>query len=162
MRTAVRHLSVQDLKFTATTAERMATRGRSAPVHVLHLALNTGGEALIHNGFKEHPLGDVELTWRDESRLHSIALRTGRAQWQRSSLGTPTERVEEMSMTPELDYDINRIARIERIALRFGNGERRTARWVSIADNVFLDVDDEQSLREIRFANVQFVTDDPS
>jgi hypothetical protein len=119
-------------------------------------------------------LGDVELTWKDESRLHSIELRTGRAQWQRSSLGTPTEPVEEMSMTLELDYDINRIASIElevrvlwdptlaRIALRFGNGERRTARWVSIADNVFLDVDDEQSLREIRFANVQFVTDDPS
>ena len=65
-------------------------------------------------------------------------------------------------MTLELDYDVNRIASIElevrvlwdptlaRIALRFGNAERGTARRISIADNVFLDVDDERALREIR------------
>jgi len=119
-------------------------------------------------------LGDVELTWQDESRLHSIELRTGRAQWERASLGSPTERVEDMFMTLGLDYDVNRIASIEldarvlwdptlaRIALLFGNAEQRTARWVALADNVFLAVDDELSLREIRFANVRFVTDHPS
>lgn len=42
MRTAFRRLSVQSLKFTATTAERMATRGRYVPVHILHLALKYG------------------------------------------------------------------------------------------------------------------------
>ena len=42
MRTAFRRLSVQSLKFTATTAERMATRGRYVPVHILHLAIKYG------------------------------------------------------------------------------------------------------------------------
>lgn len=42
MRTAFRRLSVQSLKFTATTAERMATRGRHVPVHILHLAIKYG------------------------------------------------------------------------------------------------------------------------
>jgi hypothetical protein len=42
MRTAFRRLSVKSLKFTATTAARMETRGRHVPVHVLHLAIKYG------------------------------------------------------------------------------------------------------------------------
>jgi hypothetical protein len=42
MRAAFRCLSVKSLKFTATTAARMATPGRHVPVHILHLALKYG------------------------------------------------------------------------------------------------------------------------
>ncbi len=42
MRTAFRRLSVKSLRFTATTAARMETRGRHVPVHVLHLAIKYG------------------------------------------------------------------------------------------------------------------------
>jgi hypothetical protein len=42
MRTAFRRLSVQNLKFTTTTAARMATRGRHVPVHILHLGIKYG------------------------------------------------------------------------------------------------------------------------
>ncbi len=119
-------------------------------------------------------LGDVELTWQDESRLHSIELRTGRGQWERSPLGAPSDKVGETLMTLGLDYDVNRVASTElevrvlwdptlaRIALRFGNAERRAGRWTAIADNAFVDVDGEGMLQEIRFANVRFVTGDPS
>lgn len=77
-------------------------------------------------------------------------------------------------MTLGIDYDVNRMASIDlevrvlwdathaRIALRFGNAEPENGRWVAIADNVFVCVDDEQELNEIRFANVQIVSGDPS
>jgi hypothetical protein len=42
MRTAFRRLSLKSLKFTETTAARMATRGRHVPVHILHLAIKYG------------------------------------------------------------------------------------------------------------------------
>lgn len=45
MRTAFRRLSVQSLKFTATTAAHMAERGRHVPVHILHLAIKYGRRA---------------------------------------------------------------------------------------------------------------------
>ncbi len=35
-------ISVRSLKFTATTAGRMATKGRYVPVHILHLAIRHG------------------------------------------------------------------------------------------------------------------------
>lgn len=119
-------------------------------------------------------LGDVELTWEDESRLHSIELRTGRSQWERASLGAPNGTVEQALMTLGLDYDTNGVASVEldvhvlwdptlaRIALRFGKEERRTEHWFAIADNAFVDVDDAQMLREIRFANVALISDEPS
>lgn len=45
MRTAFRRLSVQNLKFTATTAAHMAEPGRHVPVHILHLAIKYGRRA---------------------------------------------------------------------------------------------------------------------
>lgn len=42
MRTAFKRLSLQSLKFTAKTAERMATRGRYVPVHILQLGIKYG------------------------------------------------------------------------------------------------------------------------
>lgn len=119
-------------------------------------------------------LGDVDLVWRDEIRLHSIELRTGRSQWVPSSLSIPSENPEESSMTFGLEYDVNRIASIDlevrvlwdamhgRIALRFGNAEPENGSWVAIADNVFVCVDAEQALVEIRIADVQIVAGDRS
>lgn len=78
-------------------------------------------------------LGDVELTWRDDSHLHSIELRTGRDQWEPASLCVPGESAERSSMTFELAYDVNRIASVDVdvrvlwdatqgcLALRFGD-----------------------------------------
>jgi hypothetical protein len=119
-------------------------------------------------------LGDVDVTWQDESRLHSIELRTGRSQWEPSSLPLPSGGAEKSSMTFGLQYDVNRIASIDlqvrvlwdaqqaRIGLRFGNAEPENVRWVAVADAVFVCVDDEQSLIEIRFADVQIVSEDAS
>ena len=119
-------------------------------------------------------LGDVELTWRDESRLHSIELRTGRGQWAPSSLRVPGESAEKSSMTFELAYDVNRIASIDVdvhvlwdatkacIALRFGDDEPENGRWVAIADKVFACVGARQTLIEFRFADVRIVTEKPS
>jgi hypothetical protein len=119
-------------------------------------------------------LGDVELTWRDESCLHSIELRTGRSQWEPASLRIPSEGAEASSMTFEVEYDVNRIASIElgvrvlwdamraTIALRFGDAEPENGRWVAIADSVFVSVDDEQTLSEIRLANVRIESGDLS
>jgi hypothetical protein len=119
-------------------------------------------------------LGDVDVAWRDESRLHSIELRTGRSQWEPSSLRIPSESAEKSSITFGLEYDVNRIASVDvdvrvvwdalhaRIALRFGDVEPENGRWVAIADDVFVCVDDEQALIEIRFANVHIVSGDPS
>jgi hypothetical protein len=119
-------------------------------------------------------LGDVDLAWRDESRLHSIELRTSRGAWEPSPLRIPSESAEESSITFGLEYDVNRIASVDvdvrvlwdalhaRIALRFGEAEPETGKWVVIADGVFVCVDDEQALIEIRFANVQIVSGDPS
>jgi hypothetical protein len=73
-----------------------------------------------------------------------------------------------------LGYDVNRIASIDvevrvlwdamhtRMALRFANADRENGRWVAIADNVLVCVNDEQALVEIRFANVQIVSGEPS
>jgi hypothetical protein len=114
-------------------------------------------------------LGDVDVTWQDESRLHSIELRTARDQWEPSSLHIPSERTEESSMTFGLEYDVHRIANVDldvrvlwdaeqaRIGLRFGSAEPENGRWVAIADAVFVCVDDEQTLIEIRFTDVQIL-----
>jgi len=119
-------------------------------------------------------LGDVEVIWQDESRLHSIELRTGQSQWEPSSLSIPSDRAEKSSMSFELEYDVNQIASIDlavrvlwdaqqaRIGLRFGNAEPEDVRWVAIADAVFVCVDDKQRLIEIRFADVQIVFEDAS
>jgi hypothetical protein len=119
-------------------------------------------------------LGDVEVTWQDESRLHSIELRTGRSQWEPSSLLIPTERAEQSSMKLGLEYDVNHIATIDlevrvlwdaqhaRIGLRFCDAEPENVRWVAIADTVFVCVDDEHTLIEIRLADVQIVSEAPS
>jgi hypothetical protein len=119
-------------------------------------------------------LGDVELTWRDESRLHSSELRTGRGQWEPSSLRIPSEGAEKSSMTFELAYDVNRISSVDVdvrvlwdattacIALRFGDAEPQCGRWVAIADNVFACVGAQQTLMELRFADVRIVTGSPS
>jgi hypothetical protein len=119
-------------------------------------------------------LGDVELTWRDESRLHSIELRTGRGQWESSSLHVPGEGAENSSITFELAYDVNRIASIDVgvrvlwdatkacIALRFGDADPENGRWAAIADNVFMCVGARQTLIEFRFPDVRIVTGEPS
>jgi hypothetical protein len=72
-----------------------------------------------------------------------------------------------------LDYDINRVARIDlefavpwdatrsRLALRFDNADLADVRWVAIADTVFVCVDSEQSLIEIQFDSVTIVAGDP-
>jgi hypothetical protein len=119
-------------------------------------------------------LGDVELTWLDERHLHSIELRTGRSQWEPSSLRLPSEGAEQSWMTLGLEYDTNGIASIDlavrvlwdatqsRIALCFGGAEAEKGRWVAIADSVFACVDEEHALIEIRLADVQIVSGDPS
>jgi hypothetical protein len=119
-------------------------------------------------------LGDIELTWRDESRLHSIELRTGRGQWEPSSLPVPSESAERSSMAFDLPYDVNRIASIDVdvrvlwdatkacIALRFGDAEPEDGRWVAIADKVFACIGVRQTLIEFRLADVRIVTGEPS
>lgn len=52
MRTAFKGLSVRSLKFTATTAARMATKGRYVPTHILHLAIKYGKRAADPQGAK--------------------------------------------------------------------------------------------------------------
>ena len=42
-----------------------------------------------------------------------------------------------------------------RMGLRFSDTEPDSGRWVAIADNTLVCVDDEQRLIEVRFANVQ-------
>lgn len=112
-------------------------------------------------------LGDVELTWRDANRLHSIELRTGRGQWELSPLRVMDARAADSSMTLEPEYDVNRIAGIDLevhilwdatlacMALRFGNSEPADVRWFAIADNVYVGVDAQQMLAEIRFGEVR-------
>lgn len=119
-------------------------------------------------------LGDVELTWGDESHLHSIELRTGRGQWEPSSLRIPSESAEKSSMTFEFAYDVNGILSVDVdvcvlwdattacIALRFGDAEPQGERWVAIADKVFACVAAQQTLIELRFADVRIVTGSPS
>jgi hypothetical protein len=118
-------------------------------------------------------LGNIDVAWRDESRLHSIELRTGRGQWQPASLRTPTDSLEASSMTFGLDYDINGVASVDlefavlwdatrsRLALRFDTADPAKVRWVAIADTVFACVDSEQSLIEIQFDSVAIVAADP-
>lgn len=114
-------------------------------------------------------LGDVQVMWRDASRLHSIELRTNPAEWQPSTLPTPIQSAEKSSMTFGLEYDFDGIASVDvdlrvlkdahepSIALRFGQGEHRGGQWAAIADGAFVHVDDEQMLLELRFANVRMV-----
>jgi hypothetical protein len=48
------------------------------------------------------------------------------------------------------------------IGLRFGAADPENGRWVAIADSVFACVDEKQALIEIRIADVQIVSRDPS
>lgn len=114
-------------------------------------------------------LGAVDLLWQDESRLHSIELRTGRGEWEPSPLPLPAGRAEAGSVRLGLAYDGNRVASVDvdvcvlwdvehaRLGLRFGNAEPERGRWVAIADTVFVWVDDPLELLEIRFADVQML-----
>ena len=118
-------------------------------------------------------LGDVELTWRDERRLRSIELRTGRGQWEPSVLPIPGEIAERSWMTCQLAYDVDRIASIDVdvrvlwdatracIALRFGDDATDNGRWVALADNVFACVGARQALSELRFADMRISTGEP-
>jgi hypothetical protein len=118
-------------------------------------------------------LGDVDVTWRDENRLHAIEVRTGRSEWQPARLGTPRVNVGQSWMSFGLAYDVNRIASIDLdvhvlwdakrscIALRFGDADPASCRWAAIADNVFVCIDDEQSLIELRFEDVQILSGEP-
>lgn len=75
-------------------------------------------------------------------------------------------------MTFGLEYDVNHIASIDltvrvlwdaaqaRVGLRFCNAESENVRWFAIADAVFVCVDDEHTLIEIRCADVQLVSED--
>jgi hypothetical protein len=119
-------------------------------------------------------LGNIDVAWRDESRLHSIELRTTRGEWKPASLRTSTESLEASSITFGLDYDINRVASVDLefgvlwdatrscLALRFDNADPAKVRWVAIADTVFVCVDSEQNLIEIQFDDVAIVPGDAS
>jgi hypothetical protein len=110
-------------------------------------------------------LGDLELAWRDERRLESIELRTGRGQWEPASLA-PAAAVEQASMSLELDCDVNGVASVdvdvrvlwdERrscIALRLGP-ETSDGRWAAIADSVHVRIAGDQTLSEIRFGDLR-------
>jgi hypothetical protein len=50
MRTSFKGLAVKNLQFTATTAERMAIKGRHVPLHILHLAIKYGKRAADPQG----------------------------------------------------------------------------------------------------------------
>jgi hypothetical protein len=144
----------------------------AGPQAPLNIAQRTDAALGISSAPPRALLGEVEFTRHDESRLQSIELRTGRNQWEASSLRAPSERVQEAAMTLALEYDfiasvdldvwVLRDERMARLGLRFGDVELENGRWVAIADNVFVCVDDEQRLIEVRFAHVESVTDDAS
>jgi hypothetical protein len=50
LRATLRRLLAGELKFTATTAARMATKGRFVPVHILRLAVRYGARAVDPQG----------------------------------------------------------------------------------------------------------------
>jgi len=52
MRSAFKGLSANSLKFTATTAARMAASGRHVPIHILHLAIKYGKRVPDPQGVK--------------------------------------------------------------------------------------------------------------
>jgi hypothetical protein len=52
MRAAFKGLSIRSLKFTATTAARMAAKGRHVPLHILHLAIKYGKRSVDPQGVK--------------------------------------------------------------------------------------------------------------
>lgn len=62
MRTALKGLSVRNLKFTTTTAARMATKGRYVPLHILHLALKHGKRAPDQQGVKGAFMDTAKMT----------------------------------------------------------------------------------------------------
>ncbi len=82
MRSAFRGLSVNTLKFTATTATRMAASGRHVPIHILHLALKYGKRvpdpqgaflytiSILKNG-KKYAL-DIVVREKDWTILHFL------------------------------------------------------------------------------------------
>jgi hypothetical protein len=103
----------------------------------------------------------------DDPGVDSIELRTGRGQWKTTSLPPVAAVAEEASMTFELDYDVNGVAsvdvdvrvlwdeRLSRMALRLCPAGGFDGRWVAIADTVHICIAGDQTLSEIRFANVQ-------
>jgi hypothetical protein len=52
MRACIREISIKSLKFTSTTAARMATQGRYVPVHILRLAIKYGKRLPDSQGIK--------------------------------------------------------------------------------------------------------------
>lgn len=52
MRVIFKRLTASSLKFTATTATRMATPGRYVPIHILHLAIKYGKRVADPQGIK--------------------------------------------------------------------------------------------------------------
>jgi len=75
MRTVFKRLSVQSLKFTETTAARMATRGRYVPVHILHLALKYGKRVADPQGVKGAFLYTINLLKNGEEYALEIVVR---------------------------------------------------------------------------------------
>jgi hypothetical protein len=75
MRTVFKRLSVQSLKFTETTAARMATRGRYVPVHILHLALKYGKRVADPQGVKGAFLYTINLVKNGEEYALEIVVR---------------------------------------------------------------------------------------
>jgi hypothetical protein len=75
MRTIFKRLSVHSLKFTATTAARMATRGRYVPVYILHLALKYGKRVADPQGVKGAFLYTVTLLKNGEEYVLEIVVR---------------------------------------------------------------------------------------
>ncbi len=61
LRASFKGLSVRSLKFTATTAARMATKGRHVPLHILHLAIKYGKRVPDPQGAKGAFLYTVKM-----------------------------------------------------------------------------------------------------
>jgi hypothetical protein len=111
-------------------------------------------------------LGDLEITWKDASRLYSMELRTSRDEWSRALGPKHHGHIETGFITLELDYDTNDIAVVEanpsvvwdpthgRIAFRFAD-DAAGVRWIAIADSVLVGLDSDGCLVEIRFEDCQ-------
>ena len=75
MRTVFKGLSVRSLKFTSTTAARMATSGRYVPIHILHLAIKYGKRAADPQGAKGAFLYTIKMFKNGKEYILEVVVR---------------------------------------------------------------------------------------
>ena len=92
---------------------------------------------------------DTHYTEREDHRAHDVLL----------CIGLGKDRSDENRMRYDRGLYFKSPAEV---AERFPDRPEVLENTVAIADSVFVCVDDEQELMEMRFANVQIVSGDPS